>query len=79
MPGLPIAGNPRFSYTLNVISYLKINLCQSNIATTWTSFIAASCKLFWKRKESPYISVNQTFFYANEWTAFFVTEPMVSK
>lgn len=48
MPGLPIAGNPRFSYTLNVSKYLKINLCQSNIATTWPSFIAASSKLFWK-------------------------------
>lgn len=36
MPGLTISGNQRFSYTLNVINYLKINLWQSNIATTWT-------------------------------------------
>lgn len=48
MPGLTISGNQRFSYTLNVIKYLKINLCQSNIATTWTLFIASSSKLFWK-------------------------------
>lgn len=48
MPGLTIAGDPRFPSMLNVITYLKINLASPNITTTWTSFIPESARLFWK-------------------------------